>query len=85
MCDHYGFSWDTTPSTVRITKSFTPGDKNALRLCNMLYSTLMAFAPLRAKSVQGTDGQAALDSGMFQMSKTGATGGPFLKALAALR
>ena len=85
-CKLEGFSWSVVcGSVVRITKIFTPGDKDTFAACDMLAGSVLAFAPLKGGSVWGTDGgsvggHVALTRGEFVMSKSG-DGKLFIAAL----
>jgi len=88
-CKLEGFSWSVVcGSVVRITKTFTPGDKDAFTACDMMASSVLAFAPLKGGSVWGTDGgsvggHAGLTNGEFVLNKSG-DGKRFISALKKL-
>ena len=76
-CHNNGFTWSIAcGSVVRISKIFTPGDKDTFTACDMLAGSVLAFAPLKGGSVWGTDGgsvggHVALTRGEFVMNKSG--------------
>ena len=65
-----------TSSVVAITKSFTPGDKDAFTDCDMTAPSLLDQLGARGGSVWGTDGGSvggaiALNNGRFTLSVSG--------------
>lgn len=88
-CRRYGFSWEVASlSVVRISKRFTPGDKDAFTHCDMFACDVLSKAPLRGGSIWGTDGgsvggYSGLTKGHFEMNKSGA-GSRFMNALKKL-
>jgi hypothetical protein len=88
-CKKYGFNFEAKVSVVTITKSFTPGDKEAFTELDMINSNVLALVPLKGGSVWGTDGgsiggYSALKSGQFRMNKSG-DGSRFMAALRKLQ
>ena len=74
-----------SPSVVRITKSFIPGERHAFAHCDMMAGSILDLAPLKGGSVWGTDGGSiggsiALKTGSFVMNKSG-TGKRFTSEL----
>ena len=71
--------WDVSADTgmLRITKRFTPGSMEEFVECDMEYYEILSLLPsTEPGSVWGTDGGgvgaiSAIQSGMFQMSKSG--------------
>lgn len=82
----YGFTVSVNGSTMSITKSFTPGDKQAFTECDMMAGSVLEMLPrTRPGSDWGTDGggvggMVALTNGQFKMNRTGGSM-PVLKAL----
>ena len=71
--------WDVSADTgiLRITKRFTPGSMEEFVDCDMEYYEVLSLLPsTEPGSVWGTDGGgvgaiSAIQSGVFQMSKSG--------------
>lgn len=86
-CKEHGFDFIiASDSVIRITKEFTPGDKEAFTTCDMFAGSVLALAPLKGGSIWGTDGgsiggMSALNSGKFVMNKSGESGKRFIAAL----
>jgi hypothetical protein len=84
-----GFSVEVRGEILTISKTFTPGDKDAFVSCDMMYSTVLDKLPqTSAGSTWGTDGggvggMVAINNGHFKMNKSGGSK-TVLKSLAKL-
>jgi hypothetical protein len=84
-----GFGWAVRGSVVTITKTFSPGDKQAFVEADMMAGSVLDKAPLKGGSVWGTDGgsvggHVALRDGVFVLNKSG-EGTRFINALKQLQ
>ena len=84
----HGFKVEiASENVVRITKPFTPGDRDAFVGCDMFGESVLAIAPLKGGSVWGTDGgsiggMSAITHGRYTLNKSG-TAKRFMRLLAA--
>ena len=82
-----GFSVSIAVGIVRITKTFTAGDKSAFVECDVIGPQILSLVPLKGGSIWGTDGGSvggalAVSSGRYTLNKSG-SGKAFVKALEA--
>ena len=76
-CRAAGFGWSVRDTIVTVSKTFTPGDRDAFVECDVTAPHLLSLVPRSsAGSTWGTDGGSvggmiALENGRFVLNRSG--------------
>lgn len=78
-CRKYGWTFESKPSIVRVSKRFTPGSNEEFTQCESEANYLLSLVPLKGGSIWGTDGASiggysGLIRGEFVLAKSGNNG-----------